>query len=64
MRRCWVVEAVGAGVQSFQVGDEVFFCNGGLGGSRGTYAEFAVVDEGFLAIKPAALSFAEAAVHR
>ena len=56
-----VVEAVGAGVQSFQVGDEVFFCNGGLGGPRGTYAEFAVVDEGFLAIKPADLSFAEAA---
>jgi NADPH2:quinone reductase len=56
-----VVEAVGAGVQSFQVGDEVFFCNGGLGGSRGTYAEFAVLDQRFLAIKPAALSFAEAA---
>ncbi len=56
-----VVEAVGAGVQSFQVGDEVFFCNGGLGGSRGTYAEFAVVDQRFLALKPAALSFAEAA---
>jgi NADPH2:quinone reductase len=56
-----VVEAVGAGVQSFQVGDEVFFCNGGLGGSRGTYAEFAVVDQRFLAIKPANLSFAEAA---
>ncbi|MGB3266575.1 MAG: zinc-dependent alcohol dehydrogenase family protein [Microcoleus sp.] len=56
-----VVEAVGAAVQSFQVGDEVFFCNGGLGGLMGTYAEFAVVDERFLAIKPAALSFAEAA---
>lgn len=56
-----IVEAVGAGVQSFQVGDEVFFCNGGLGGSRGTYAEFAVVDQRFLAIKPADLSFAEAA---
>jgi NADPH:quinone reductase len=56
-----VVEAVGAAVQSFQVGDEVFFCNGGLGGSIGTYAEFAVVDERFLALKPAALSFAEAA---
>ncbi|MEG4282047.1 zinc-dependent alcohol dehydrogenase family protein [Microcoleus sp. A006_D1] len=56
-----VVEALGAAVQSFQVGDEVFFCNGGLGGSIGTYAEFAVVDERFLAIKPAALSFAEAA---
>ena len=56
-----VVEAVGTAVQSVQVGDEVFFCNGGLGGSIGTYAEFAVVDERFLAIKPAALSFAEAA---
>lgn len=56
-----VVEAVGAGVQNFQVGDEVFFCNGGLGGPIGTYAEFAVVDQRFLAIKPAALSFAEAA---
>jgi NADPH:quinone reductase len=56
-----VVEAVGAAVQRFQVGDEVFFCNGGLGGSIGTYAELAVVDERFLALKPAALSFAEAA---
>lgn len=56
-----VVEAVGAAVQSVQVGDEVFFCHGGLGGSIGTYAEFAVVDERFLALKPAALSFAEAA---
>ncbi|MEG4235254.1 zinc-dependent alcohol dehydrogenase family protein [Microcoleus sp. Pol11C3] len=56
-----VVEAVGGGVQSVQVGDEVFFCNGGLGGSIGTYAEFAVVDQRFLALKPAALSFAEAA---
>ncbi len=56
-----VVEAVGAAVQSVQVGDEVFFCHGGLGGSIGTYAEFAVVDERFLAIKPAALSFVEAA---
>lgn len=56
-----VVEAVGAAVQSVQVGDEVFFCHGGLGGSIGTYTELAVVDERFLAIKPAALSFAEAA---
>ena len=56
-----IVEAVGAAVQSFQVGDEVFFCNGGLGGLTGTYAEFAVVDERFLAIKPATLSFVEAA---
>lgn len=56
-----IVEAVGAAVQGFQVGDEVFFCNGGLGGPIGTYAELAVVDERFLAKKPASLSFAEAA---
>ncbi|MEZ2230226.1 zinc-dependent alcohol dehydrogenase family protein [Microcoleus sp.] len=56
-----VVEAVGSGVQSFQVGDEVFFCNGGLGGPTGTYTELAVIDEQFLALKPASLSFVQAA---
>ncbi|MGL5065856.1 MAG: zinc-dependent alcohol dehydrogenase family protein [Microcoleus sp.] len=55
------IEAVGVGVQGFQVGDEVFFCNGGLGGPNGTYAELAVVDERFIAKKPTSLSFAEAA---
>jgi NADPH2:quinone reductase len=56
-----IVEAVGEEVQQFRVGDEVFFCNGGLGGHPGTYAEMAVVDERFVARKPASLSFAEAA---
>ena len=56
-----VVEAVGAQVRQFHIGDEVYFCNGGLGGEPGTYAEYAVVDEAFLARKPATLSFAEAA---
>lgn len=56
-----VVEAVGAGVQQFQVGDEVYFCNGGLGGHPGNYAEYATVDEKFAAHKPKSLSFAEAA---
>ncbi|MCU0547542.1 MAG: zinc-dependent alcohol dehydrogenase family protein [Oscillatoriaceae cyanobacterium Prado104] len=55
------IEAVGAGVRDFQVGDEVFFCNGGLGGPNGTYAELAVVDERFIAKKPSSLSFVEAA---
>ena len=40
-----VVEAVGAGVTSFEPGDPVCFCNGGIGGEFGTYAEFAVVPE-------------------
>lgn len=57
-----VVEAVGSGVRQFQVGDEVYFCDGGLGKSgTGNYAELTVVDERFVAPKPASLSFAEAA---
>lgn len=56
-----VVEATGSGVTLFRTGDEVYFCNGGLGGPAGNYAEFAVVDERFAARKPASLSFAEAA---
>lgn len=57
-----VVEAVGEKVTRFTTGDEVYFCHGGLG-KRGTgnYAEYAVVDERFVARKPQALSFAEAA---
>lgn len=57
-----VVEAVGSGVQQFQVGDEVYFCDGGLGKSgTGNYAELTVVDERFVAPKPKSISFAEAA---
>ncbi|NEP57346.1 MAG: zinc-dependent alcohol dehydrogenase family protein [Symploca sp. SIO2G7] len=57
-----VVEAVGAGVQEFRVGDEVYFCAGGLGKSgTGNYAQWAVVEERFVAHKPTSLSFAEAA---
>jgi NADPH:quinone reductase len=57
-----VVEAVGSRVERFKVGDEVYFCAGGLGKSgTGNYAEFAVVEEQILAHKPTSLSFAEAA---
>ncbi|NJM69568.1 MAG: zinc-dependent alcohol dehydrogenase family protein [Scytonema sp. RU_4_4] len=56
-----VVEAVGAGVQKFRVGDEVYFCNGGLGAHQGNYAEYTTVDERFVARKPTSVSFAEAA---
>lgn len=56
-----VVEAVGANVQHFRVGDEVYFCAGGLGAKLGNYAEIAVVDQRFVAHKPTSLSFAEAA---
>ncbi|MGB8700196.1 MAG: zinc-dependent alcohol dehydrogenase family protein [Thermosynechococcaceae cyanobacterium] len=56
-----VVQAIGSAVQGFQVGDEVYFCNGGLGATPGTYCEYAVLDERFAAHKPKSLSFAAAA---
>lgn len=56
-----VVEAIGSAVQRFRVGDEVYFCNGGVGGDPGTYAEYAVIDEQFAAQKPTSLNFTEAA---
>lgn len=57
-----IVEAVGNDVTRFQVGDEVYFSQGGLGKKgTGNYAEYAVVDERFVASKPQSLSFAEAA---
>jgi len=56
-----IVEAIGSNVQNFHPGDEVYFCNGGLGGQYGNYAEFTIVDERCVAKKPASISFAEAA---
>lgn len=56
-----VVEAVGSAVTQFKVGDEVYFCNGGLGGHPGNYAEFTTIDQHFAAPKPQRLSFAQAA---
>ena len=57
-----IVEAVGASVERFQPGDEVYFCAGGLGKSgTGNYTQLAVVEERLVAHKPTSLSFAEAA---
>jgi NADPH:quinone reductase len=57
-----IVEAVGSEVTDFRVGDEVYFCRGGLGQQgTGNYAEYAVIEADFLAHKPNSLSFAEAA---
>lgn len=56
-----IVEAVGSEVEKFQVGDAVYFCNGGLGEKYGNYAELTVVDEKFATLKPHSLSFIEAA---
>ncbi|MFZ3202856.1 MAG: alcohol dehydrogenase catalytic domain-containing protein, partial [Pseudomonas sp.] len=56
-----VVEAVGAGVSAFAVGDEVYGMAIGIGGQQGSLAEFAAVDADLLAKKPANLSMREAA---
>ncbi len=60
-----VVENVGTDVTRFQPGDQVYYCYGGLGNrvgdaSIGNYAEYAVVDEAYVAIKPDSLGFDEA----
>ena len=56
-----VVRAVGAGVERFRVGDEVYGLTGGVAGLQGSLAEFAAVDADLLALKPANLSMREAA---
>ena len=57
-----VVEAVGAGVIRFKVGDEVFGESTPMGWwNGGAYAEYAAVSEKLLVHKPANISFEEAA---
>lgn len=56
-----VVEAVGDEVHDFRPGDNVYFCNGGIGGDAGNYAEYTTVDEHYAVRKPDSLSFTEAA---
>lgn len=58
-----VVEAVGAGVDSFRVGDEVFGMTGGVGGVQGSLAELAAVDARSIAHKPRSLSMEQTAAH-
>lgn len=56
-----VVEAVGMDVTRCRPGDEVWYCNGGIGGPRGNYAEYAVVPEQVIAAKPRNFDFMQAA---
>lgn len=56
-----IVEAVGADVNTFKPGDEVYGLAGGIGGLQGTYSEYAAFDADLLAIKPSHLSFRQAA---
>ena len=56
------VEAVGEGVENFQVGDEIYGCAGGLGNLAGSLAEYMLADVRLIAKKPKSLSMDEAAV--
>lgn len=55
------IEAIGADVRGFAIGDDVFGMTGGVGGVQGSLAEFAAVDARLIAHKPAKLSHREAA---
>ena len=57
-----VVEAMGEAVTRFNVGDEVYFFNGGMGGDeQGNYAELTAIHQDYAALKPESLSMVEAA---
>jgi len=56
-----VVERVGSGVATLRPGDRVAFCNGGIGGDPGTYAEYAVVPEAQAVRIPEGIGFCQAA---
>jgi NADPH2:quinone reductase len=56
-----VVDSIGPAVTQVHPGDAVYFCDGGFGPTPGTYQEVKIVDERYLARKPARLSFEEAA---
>ena len=56
-----VVEKIGARVKGLKVGDRVAFCNGGVGGTHGTYAHHAVVPASLVAKIPDGVTAMQAA---
>ena len=56
-----VIVEKGNAVDRFKVGDEVWYCHGGLGREQGNYAEFTVIDQLLLSHKPVSISFVQAA---
>jgi NADPH2:quinone reductase len=60
-----IVEQTGSAVTRFKAGDEVYFCNGGLGGNLGDepgcYAEYTTLHEDYCAAKPANISLQDSA---
>ena len=55
------IAAVGAGVDRFSIGDEVYGCAGGVKGMGGALAEYMLADAHLVAHKPESLTMAEAA---
>lgn len=55
------IVAMGESVSRFQLGDEVWFCHGGLGREPGNYAEYTVLDETLAEFKPANMDYEHAA---
>jgi len=56
-----IVEAVGSNVNTFQVGDEIYGCAGGVKGTGGALGEYMLVDRNLIAHKPKSLTMTEAA---
>jgi NADPH2:quinone reductase len=56
-----IVDVIGSAVTRFKPGDAVFFCNGGLGGEPGNYAEYTTLHEDYCAAKPASLGMEDSA---
>ena len=56
-----IIIETGADVKNFKLGDKVWFCNGGLGREQGNYAEYTVIDERWLSLRPTNYSSLEAA---
>jgi NADPH:quinone reductase len=56
-----VVEAIGEGVTTVQLGDEVYACAGGVKGLGGALAEYMLADINLVAHKPKSLTMTEAA---
>ena len=56
-----IVVETGAAASRFNVGDNVWFCHGGLGREPGNYAEYTVLDERWVSHSPKTYSFIEAA---
>lgn len=55
------IDAVGEGVEGFQVGDEVYGCAGGLMDLQGSLAEYMLADARLIAHKPKSIGMREAA---